>query len=67
MADIPNRLMTYRQAAELLQVSERTVFTLIKRRQLKSARVGGSVRIDREDLEEFIRQAKEAEGVSDGA
>lgn len=74
---IPCLLLTYKQAAALLQVSERTVFALVKKGQLKAVRFGplkqrrvrrhgqvveiehgGTVRIDRRDLEEFILRAK---------
>ena len=77
MTDEAPRLMTYKQAAELLQVSDRTVFTLVKTGRLRAVRFGlvkrrkvhrngqeieiehgGTVRIDRRDLESFIEQAK---------
>lgn len=77
MTDEFPRLITYKQAAELLQVSDRTVFTLVKTGRLRAVRFGpvkrrkvrrngqeieiehgGTVRIDRRDLEAFIEQAK---------
>jgi excisionase family DNA binding protein len=57
-------LLTYKQAAKLLQVSDRTVFTLVKTGQLKAVRFGHTVRIDRRDLDDFIQQAKNGCGVS---
>ena len=51
-------LLTYKQAAELLQVSDRTVFTLVKTGQLKAVRFRQTVRIDRRDLENFIEESK---------
>ena len=53
--DVEPVLMTYRQAARVLQVSDRTVWALVnKNRALPAVRVGGSVRIDRRDLLAFI-------------
>ena len=57
-------LLTYKQAGELLQVSDRTVFTLVKTGQLRGVRFGHTVRIDRRDLEAFIQQAKDGQGVA---
>ena len=56
-------LLTYKQAAELLQISDRSVYALVKFGKLQAVRFGGSVRIDRRDLEEFILRAKSGEGV----
>ena len=58
------QLLTYKQTAELLQVSERTVFTLVKENQLRAVRFGRTVRIDQDDLHAFIERAKtqQAEG-----
>lgn len=57
-------LLTYKQAGELLQVCDRTVFTLVKTGQLKVVRFGHTVRIDRRDLESFIQQAKGGQAVA---
>ena len=51
--------MTYRQAAEVLGVTDRTVWTLVQRGELPAVRFGRSVRIDPGDLREFIRKAKD--------
>ena len=52
-------LMTYRQAARVLQVSDRTVWSLInEHRVLPAVRVGSSVRIDRDDLLAYIDRQK---------
>ena len=52
------QLLTYQQAAEVLQVTDRTVYELVRTGRLKVARFGGSVRIDPRDLDAFIQQAK---------
>ena len=51
-------LLTYKQAAEILQVSDRTVWQLVKDGQLRAVRFGRTVRIDRQDLDAFIEAAK---------
>lgn len=63
MSDNSPRFLTYRQASELLQVSDRTVFSLVKSGQLRAVRFNHTVRIDLLDLEAFIQQAKNGKGV----
>ena len=55
---IAPRLLTYRQAARLLQVTERTVFNLTHSGSLACVRIGRSVRIDQEDIDRFIASKK---------
>lgn len=51
-------LLTTAQAAEVLQLSEYTVRERLKRKEIKSIRIGNSYRIRPEWLEAFIeRQA----------
>lgn len=58
------RLLTYQQAAEVLQISARTVWTLVDDGRLKAVRFGHTVRIDCRDLEAFIETAKDKKTVS---
>ena len=51
-------LLTYREAAAVLRVSDRTVYGLIRKGQLRCVRFGQSVRIDAIDLRAFIEKAK---------
>lgn len=52
-------LLTYQQAADVLGVSDRTVWTLVDHGHLPCVRFGGrTVRIDRRDLDTFIEWAK---------
>jgi excisionase family DNA binding protein len=51
-------LLTYRQAAKVLGVTERTIWTLVDRGALPVVRFGRSVRIDPADLRAFIERAK---------
>ena len=59
MTEQAPQLLTYKQAAEILQVSERTVFTLVKDGQLRPVRFGRTVRSDSVDLHAFIERAKD--------
>ncbi len=53
-------LLTYREAATVLGVTPRTVWTLVQAGTLPAARFGRSVRIDPADLRRFIDRAKGA-------
>jgi len=57
---LPNvrTMLTYKQVAEHLQLSERTVATLVKMQQLRCVRLSGSVRVDPVDLNDFIERSK---------
>ncbi|TVQ63033.1 MAG: DNA-binding protein [Phycisphaerales bacterium] len=52
-------LLNYRQAAERLGVSERTLWALVARDELPTVRIGRSVKIDPVDLEAFIQRGKQ--------
>lgn len=54
----PERLLTYRETADFLGVTDRTVRTLVSTHVLPAVRFGGSVRIDPADLREFVENAK---------
>lgn len=51
-------LLTYREAATVLGVTPRTVWTLVQSGTLPSVRFGRSVRVDPADLRRFIDRAK---------
>jgi excisionase family DNA binding protein len=54
----PAMLLTPRQAAHELQISERKLWSLTNDGQIKAVRFGRAVRYDRSDLEAAIRAAK---------
>ena len=62
MSDDSPRLLTYKQAAELLQVTDRTVFTLVKTGKLQAVRFRRTVRVDVRDLDAFIQASKRRGG-----
>lgn len=57
---IVERLLTYKQAGELLGVTERTIWTLVADGELPAVRFGRSVRIDPADLRAYIDRCKTA-------
>lgn len=60
-------LLTYREAATVLGVTPRTVWTLVQAGTLPAVRFGRSVRIDPTDLRRFIDRAKgTTQGVGHG-
>jgi excisionase family DNA binding protein len=48
------QLLTASEAAQLLKVSPKTVYVMIEREEIATVRFGRSVRIRKEDLEDFI-------------
>jgi excisionase family DNA binding protein len=57
-------LLTGRQAARLLSISERTLFTLTQEGQIPAVRFGRSVRYDPGDLRRWIESAKKSQRAS---
>lgn len=55
---IPLLLLTPRQAAKALNISERTLFTYTKRGEIPVVYAGRCKRYDPDDLRQWIRQAK---------
>lgn len=54
-ATLSQPLLDVRAAAELLNVSTRTVYTLVERGQLPHARVGGQIRFVPSALEQWLQ------------
>ncbi len=56
------KLMTIKDVAEFMQCSEISVRRMIARRELRHTRIGkgrGSIRIKKEQLQEYIKQKSE--------
>ena len=51
-----HELLTVNEVADLLRVSNMTVYRLIKSNDLGSVRVGKSYRIRRDDIDRFLAQ-----------
>lgn len=57
-----SRLLTYEDTADVLGVTVRTVYSLVKGGSLRVVRFGRLVRIDPRDLDEFITRSKSVAG-----
>lgn len=53
------RLLTVKEAAEILSLSERTIQRYLKSGELACVRLGRLVRIEVKDLEEFVEKKKQ--------
>lgn len=54
--------VTVAEAAEVMRVSKMTVYRLIQAQELRAARIGRSLRIARNDLEKYLREAQARPG-----
>lgn len=52
------RLLTSKQCAEYLAISERKLWAMSKNGTIPAVRLGRAVRYDRQDLDDFIAMAK---------
>lgn len=52
-------LLTSKQAATMLSISERTLYALAKSGEITAVRIGRAVRYDPQDLRAWIERAKE--------
>ncbi|MFN3167008.1 MAG: helix-turn-helix domain-containing protein [Phycisphaeraceae bacterium] len=57
-AEAVESLMTYQEAAKVLGITDRTLWELVRKGELRNVRVGRSVRIDPADLRQFIEDSK---------
>ncbi len=53
-ASLPHQLLKPRDAAKLLGISERTLWTITKHGKLPAAKLGKSVRYREEDLKRYV-------------
>ncbi|MBN2180376.1 MAG: helix-turn-helix domain-containing protein [Sedimentisphaerales bacterium] len=53
------RLMTSKNAAKYLCISERKLWDMTKTGEIPAVRLGRAVRYDRSDLDDFIQRAKD--------
>ena len=58
--EVTREWMTYRQAEELSGLSRTTLWKLLSAGEVKAARVGRAVRINRRSLEGYLERAAEA-------
>ena len=55
IVDLPP-LLTPKELAEFLRISQVSVYRLVDKRALSFIKIGGSLRFQREDVEEFLKQ-----------
>lgn len=56
-------LYTAEEAAELLKISRCKVYDLLRNQDLRSVKIGGSRRIPRASLEEYVARLVDAQAV----
>lgn len=49
-------LMSVREAADLLSISERKMYQLVSEGSVKAIKIGGSTRISRDEVERIARE-----------
>jgi|tagenome__1003787_1003787.scaffolds.fasta_scaffold9276859_2 excisionase family DNA binding protein len=57
-------LFTAEEAAELLKISRCKVYDLLRNQDLRSVKIGGSRRIPRASLEEYVARLLDAQAVA---
>jgi excisionase family DNA binding protein len=57
--EVTREWVTYRQAEELSGLSRTTLWKLLSAGEIKAARIGRAVRINRHSLDEYLEQAAE--------
>ena len=60
-------ILTIRDVAEYLKVTEKTVYGLAQKGRLPGFKVGGQWRFKREDIDQWIEDGKEAATRKEGA
>jgi excisionase family DNA binding protein len=58
-AEITREWVTYKQAEELSGLSRTTLWKLLSAGEIKAARVGRAVRINRRSLDDYLERASE--------
>jgi excisionase family DNA binding protein len=58
-AEITREWVTYKQSEQISGLSRTTLWKLLSSGEIKAARVGRAVRINRQSLDEYLKQASE--------
>ena len=59
-AETTREWMTYKQAEELSGLSRTTLWKLLSAGEIKAARIGRAVRINRRSIDDYLERASEA-------
>jgi len=64
MSDSEKKLVyTIKETADLLSTSVRTIWTLIEEKELSTLKIRKSTKITREEIERYVKQQKEKNGL----
>lgn len=58
---VETSVLTVKEVATLLRVDEKTVYRLVKKRELPGFKVAGAWRFKRDDMESWIEKQKAAD------
>jgi len=58
---MPEKLLTIEDLAEYFQVSKKTVYRLLKQKQLPAVRISGQWRFREEEIERWLQEKQSAE------
>jgi excisionase family DNA binding protein len=58
-AEVTREWVTYRQAEELTGLSRTTLWKLLSAGEIKAARIGRAVRINRRSVDDYLERASE--------
>lgn len=61
-----NEILTIKEVADYLKVTERTIYRLAAAKQIPAFKVGGSWRFARADIDSWIRQQSASPGTFNG-
>ena len=64
---MPEEILTVREVADFLKVTERTIYRLATEGQIPSFKVGGSWRFQRSDLIQWMNEQKGQPGRDDNS
>lgn len=53
---MPNKVLTVREAADMLRVHQSTIYRLLKRRELPAFKIGSDWRFNQEHLYEWLNE-----------
>jgi len=55
---IEKEFLTVEELADLLSVSKRTIYQMVKRKDIQGYRIGNSFRFRRDDIEDFLSKCR---------
>ena len=56
------KLYTLQEVADVLRVSRQTIYNYVTAKRLKASKIGKEYRVTEEDLQDFIKNGRNAQG-----